>query len=111
MSATTGRGRPERRDPSLDGIQVELLQRGLDGKLEQRAAGTDQFAHRAFAVAEAQVAGVRPAGLHRNIGLGDKALVFFEGPQRGLLASLITVEGEDDFAAGSHHRKGGAWRS
>src|SRR5690606_9187659 len=84
--------------PALRGVEVHPAQDGADGEGEERLAPFDELADGGLPALEAQVAGVQPAGLVGDEGLGGELLVLAEGTQRGLLPGLVTVEGEDDLS-------------
>ena len=93
------RGRhPQRGDLPLDGVEVDLGDRGTDGELEHRLAALDEVDDGLIPLGEAQIAGVHPVGLDGDVRLRDEFLVLLEGAQRGLLPGGIAVEGEDHLA-------------
>jgi hypothetical protein len=59
----------------------------------------DELADRGITLLQAEVARVETVRLHRDVGLSDELLVAAERTQRGTLAGLVAVEGEDDLPA------------
>ena len=78
MPATTGRGRPERRHPALDGLEVVPGEPPPDHELEHRLARGDERAHGVVAALQPQVARVEPVGRDGDVGLGGEALLLGE---------------------------------
>ena len=107
------RRRAQPSDSPFGGVQVQVGQGGADDELEQRHPSGQQARNARIPLLHAQVAGVQPAGVDSHEGLGGEALVLGVGPQRGLLAGRVPIEGEDDLASsglapltGDHSRRG-----
>ena len=92
-------GLADRVDPAVGAVEVVLADHVAEHEPVERHPPRDQLAHGGVALLDPQVAGVQPVGLDRDVGLGDEVLVAVEGPQRGLLAGGVAVEGEDHLAA------------
>ena len=92
-------GLAQRVDAAVGPVEVVAGDHVGEHEAVERDPAGDQLAHRGVAGLEPQVAGVEAVGLDRDVGLADEVLVAVERPQRGLLAGLVAVEGEDDLAA------------
>ena len=92
------RGRPQRRDAPLDGLEVVAGERVPDHELEHRRARLDERAHRGVAAREPQVARVESVGRDGHEGLRREPLLLGERAHRRLLAGRVAVEREDDLA-------------
>ena len=89
----------QRVDPAVGAVEVVAADHVAEHEPVERGPPGDELADRGVALLEPQVARVEAVGLHRDVGLADELLVAAERPQRGLLAGLVAVEGEDDLAA------------
>ncbi len=92
-------GLPERIDATVSAIKVVAGgDIGQHEAIERHAAG-HQLPNRRVALFQAQVARVHAGRFDGDVGLGNEVLVTREGPQGGLLARGVAVEGEDHLAA------------
>ncbi len=100
-----GRGLVQGGRPARRVLQVVPGDDVPQRELEQRRTGLHQAGHGRVALGQAQVAGVHAAGGDGDRGLRGELLVVLEGPQGGLLARRVAVEGEDHLGSGVVHQQ------
>ena len=94
-----GHGAAQRLEATLHRVEGKVGDHGTNNKFEHGHASGDKVADGGVAMRKTQVAGVHACGGDRHIRLAGELLIAVEGAHGGLLTSLITVEGVDEFAA------------
>src|SRR5690606_31017973 len=98
-----GCGRTQSGDTALRSVEIMRSELRPNDKLKERDAGVEQGTHGGIGAVLTNVAGVHAFWVHGDERLCKKLVVEREGFECGVLARLVTVEGEDDARAACTH--------